>query len=86
VVAEANGRARVSSTGGPFLATAGTGDVLTGAIAAFLSAGLSPADAAVAGAYVHGLAGRRAGEARADRIVAPDVVEHLPRAIAEVLE
>src|SRR5206468_9654580 len=83
VVAEPNGRAVVNPTGGPFLATAGTGDVLTGTIAAMLAGGLRPADAAVAGAYLHGLAGRMA---TADRDGGPSaagaVVERLPYAVA----
>jgi ADP-dependent NAD(P)H-hydrate dehydratase / NAD(P)H-hydrate epimerase len=85
VVAEPSGRVRVNPTGGSYLATAGTGDVLTGTIAAFLAQGEGPADAAVAGAYVHGLAGRLAAEGASGRIVASDVVSNLPAAIAEVL-
>jgi ADP-dependent NAD(P)H-hydrate dehydratase / NAD(P)H-hydrate epimerase len=85
LVAEPSGRVRVNPTGGSYLATAGTGDVLTGTIAAFLAQGVGPADAAVAGAYVHGLAGRLAAEGAAGRIVASDVVSNLPGALAEVL-
>jgi len=85
VVAEPNGRAVVNPTGGPFLATAGTGDVLTGTIAALLARGIRPADAAVAGAYLHGLAGRLATEERdGGPIVAGDVVAYLPHAVALV--
>src|SRR5262249_11580958 len=51
------GEVRVNSTGGPALATGGTGDVLSGVIAALLARGLDPADAAMAGAFVHGRAG-----------------------------
>jgi len=87
VIAEPHGRAVVNPTGGPFLATAGTGDVLTGTIAAMLAGGLRPADAAAAGAYVHGLAGRLAAEENpGGPIVAPDVVAHLPHALAAVQE
>jgi NAD(P)H-hydrate epimerase len=86
VVAEPNGKAVVNPTGGPYLATAGTGDVLTGTIAAFLAGGLPSAQAAMAGAYVHGLAGRIAAEGAAGRIVAPDVVAKLPAALSHVLE
>lgn len=51
---------RVNPTGTPLLATGGTGDVLSGLIGALLAAGLSPVDAATAGAYIHGLAARLA--------------------------
>jgi ADP-dependent NAD(P)H-hydrate dehydratase / NAD(P)H-hydrate epimerase len=85
IVAEPNGRAVVNPTGGSFLATAGTGDVLTGTIAALLATGLPSASAAMAGAYLHGLAGRIAADGAADRIVAPDVVARLPAALAQVL-
>ncbi len=54
----AGGRTIVSDTGPPSLATAGTGDVLTGVIGAFLAKGLDAVDAAVAGAVAHGLAAR----------------------------
>ncbi len=50
-------RAVVVPAGGPELATAGTGDVLTGAIAALLAAGVEPFEAAWCAAYVHGVAG-----------------------------
>jgi NAD(P)H-hydrate epimerase len=67
------------------LATAGTGDVLTGAIAARLAAGASPSAAAMAGAYVHGIAGDVAGATvGAAGVVAWDVVEALPAAIAQI--
>lgn len=76
----------VNPTGGPELATAGTGDVLTGVIAALLAERLDPADAAAAGVYVHGLAGTRAGLPTGGRgVVAWDVAEALPGAIAELL-
>ncbi|NLU66905.1 NAD(P)H-hydrate dehydratase [Streptomyces sp. HNM0574] len=53
---------RANPTGTPWLATAGSGDVLSGLVGSLLAAGLSARDAAVAGAYVHGLAGRLAAE------------------------
>lgn len=57
-----DGRVRVNPTGTPALAVAGSGDVLTGALAAFLAMGLDACDAATAAAYLHGLAGRQAAE------------------------
>ena len=82
VVAEPGGRVRVNPTGGPYLATGGTGDVLTGAVAALLARGLAPADAAVLAAYAHGLAGRMAGAELGEGTVAPDVLARLPLALA----
>jgi hydroxyethylthiazole kinase-like uncharacterized protein yjeF len=71
----------VNTTGTPLLATAGTGDVLTGIIATLLSQGLSPADAARAGAYWHGLAARKAGSQRSVGVIARDVADSLGAAI-----
>lgn len=74
-------------TGTPRLATAGTGDVLSGLIGALLAAGLAPHDAAAVGAYLHGLAGRRAADGAP--IGAQDVVDALPvafRAVADPVE
>ena len=56
VVAEPAGEIRVVTAGGPRLATAGTGDVLSGVIGALLAQGVAPLDAAAAGAHVHGRA------------------------------
>jgi hydroxyethylthiazole kinase-like uncharacterized protein yjeF len=63
----------------PALATAGTGDVLTGIVAAFLAKGLDARTAAAAGAIAHRKAARVAGKAVG--LVASDVVEALPRAL-----
>jgi hydroxyethylthiazole kinase-like uncharacterized protein yjeF len=70
----------VCSTGTPALATAGTGDVLTGVIAAFLAKGLDARLAAAAGAVAHGRAARLAPQQVG--LVASDVIEALPRALA----
>lgn len=53
--------ARVNPTGTPWLATAGSGDVLSGLTGSLLAAGLAPLDAASVGAHLHGLAARRGG-------------------------
>jgi len=76
--------ASVIPVGGPELATAGTGDVLTGAIAALLAR--NPRHTAVAAAcYVHGIAGGVAAEARGETgVVAWDVAESLPEAIRRI--
>jgi len=57
VVAAPDGRVRVNPTGSPYLASAGSGDVLTGAIGALLAQGLDPLDAGSVAAYLHGVAG-----------------------------
>jgi ADP-dependent NAD(P)H-hydrate dehydratase / NAD(P)H-hydrate epimerase len=85
LVGEPSGRVVVNPTGGPELATAGTGDVLTGAIAALLAAGVSSFEAAWAGVYIHGLAGSSAAGGRdPSGVVAGDVASHLPEARALV--
>ena len=87
IVADPEGPAVVNPTGGPELATAGTGDVLTGVIGALLAEGLDPASAAAAGVFVHGLAGGVAGVSAGGRgIVAWDVAEALPAAVGELYE
>ena len=60
LVAEPEGRVGVSPGGSPALATAGTGDVLSGVVGALLAQGLEPFDAACAGVFLHAEAGRRA--------------------------
>ena len=82
VVADSNGKVFVNPTGNPGMATGGTGDVLTGIIAAFLGQGMLPFDAARFGVYLHGLAGEFAARQKGEvSLVASDVVEFLPKAI-----
>ena len=73
----------VNTTGTAALATAGTGDVLTGIIATLLSQGLAPVDAARAGAYWHGLAGKHAAHERARGTIARDVFNSLAAALPQ---
>jgi ADP-dependent NAD(P)H-hydrate dehydratase / NAD(P)H-hydrate epimerase len=82
IVAEPSGDAYLIATGGPALATGGTGDVLTGITATFLAAGLGTSQAAWCASWVHGRAGDLLAGRTSDRgVVAGD----LPEALAEVL-
>jgi NAD(P)H-hydrate epimerase len=72
----------VNRGGSPALATAGTGDVLSGVIAAFLARGLDAFEAAAAGVYVHAEAGRAAARRLgAESVIAGDVIDSLPVAL-----
>ena len=73
----------VNTTGTSALATAGTGDVLTGIIATLLAQGLSPVDAARVGAYWHGLAAKHAASLRPRGVIARDIFESLAAALPE---
>jgi NAD(P)H-hydrate epimerase len=85
VVAAPDGRVSVNTTGSAALATAGTGDVLTGVLVALLAEGLAPYDAARVAAHVHGRAGELAEQSRGPHsVIASDVVEHLPAAFTEL--
>ena len=83
-----SGPVLVNPTGTPWLATAGSGDVLSGLTGALLAQGLAPAQAGLAGAYLHGLAGRLAAAGSPDGadgpgqapIGASDLVRALPAA------
>ncbi|HYT39402.1 MAG TPA: ADP/ATP-dependent (S)-NAD(P)H-hydrate dehydratase, partial [Acidimicrobiia bacterium] len=79
VVADPTGRAAVNPTGGPWLATAGTGDVLSGVVGALAALGLPAFRAAAAGAWLHGRAADIAGHAG---LVAGDLIDALPTVLA----
>ncbi|MCP4804898.1 MAG: NAD(P)H-hydrate dehydratase [Proteobacteria bacterium] len=70
---------RINRTGGPMLATAGSGDVLSGVVGALLARGLTPRDALSVGAFVHGLAGERLGHG----LIASDLCAALPGVLAD---
>ena len=80
VTSAPDGRVCINSTGNPGMATAGTGDVLTGVISAFLAQGLTPENAAILGAYMHGFAGDIAAEKKGQQsLTAMDMINTIPR-------
>ena len=86
VIAAPDGRSVVLPFAEPALATAGTGDVLAGTITGLLAQGLAPFDAALAGGYLHGLAGHLAADAlsTARSVTARDVLAALSEALSIV--
>jgi len=80
VIAAPDGRVRLAPGASDWLSTAGTGDVLAGAIGAMLAAGLDPLAAAAAGVWLHGEAARRSGPA----FIADDLADALRSARASV--
>ncbi len=73
----------ISIHGDPGMATAGSGDVLSGVIAALLAQGLSGRDAAILGTHLHGVAGEIAADDKTSMgLIASDLIEELPNAIA----
>lgn len=86
-IATPRGRLLFNSTGNPGMATAGCGDVLTGIILGLLAQKFSPQDAAVAGVYLHGLAGDIAVRSKSEMsLVASDIIDFLGEAINDVLK
>lgn len=87
VIAGPGGKISLNSTGSSVLASAGSGDVLTGIIASLAAQGLAPFNAARAGAFAHGLAAQIAeGEFGPRGIIARDIVETLPKAYNTILK
>jgi ADP-dependent NAD(P)H-hydrate dehydratase / NAD(P)H-hydrate epimerase len=82
VIADPEGAAYVNPTGTPWLATAGSGDVLSGLLGSLLAAGLPPPLAAASAAYIHGVAGQLA--AAAGPISATDVLGQLRAAVRAI--
>jgi len=82
VVADPDGQVFLNPTGSAWLATAGSGDVLSGLIGSLLATGVSPTRAAALGSYVHGVAGQLA--AIAGPPTAVEILQHLPSAVAAV--
>ncbi len=79
IIALPNGRAYISTTGNPGMASAGMGDVLTGMIAGLAAQGFSMEEAAVAGVYIHGLCGDRLARERGGfGFVASEMIRAIP--------
>jgi ADP-dependent NAD(P)H-hydrate dehydratase / NAD(P)H-hydrate epimerase len=85
LIATPQGDVRINIDATPALASAGTGDVLTGATAAMLARGLAPVDAATVAAFVHALAGSMAGDPTAGAL-ASEVARALPEVVRSVRE
>ncbi len=82
LIAAPDGRVAISRGGAAALATAGTGDVLSGVIGAYLAKAMDPFHAACAGVTVHASAGRLAARCvGAEGVIARDVIDALPRAL-----
>lgn len=82
VVASAAGKVYINRTGNVGMATAGSGDVLTGMITAFLGQGMSPFDAAKYGAFYHGKAGDLVAQARGRLgMIASDMIDYLSKVL-----
>ena len=76
-----NGHILFNSTGNSGMATAGSGDVLTGIITGLLARGYSAADASIIGMYLHGLAGDLAAkDLGKESLIASDIIDYLPKA------
>ena len=85
LIAAPDGRVFVNSTGNPGLATAGSGDVLTGLLAGLVAGGLRVGEALVLGVYVHGRAGDLAAQAAGQTALGSDLLlQHLPAALQEL--
>lgn len=82
VVAAPSGDVFINSTGNPGMATAGTGDMLTGVIGGLIAQGYPAVQAACLGVYLHGVAGDRAAKEKGEMgMIAGDVIENIPGAI-----
>lgn len=84
-IATPNGNVFFNSTGNPGMATAGSGDTLTGMILGLLSQKYTPLDAAIVGVYLHGLAGDIAAKKRGENgLIASDIIDHIGKAINQL--
>ena len=86
IVATPEGEAHINPTGNPGMATGGTGDVLTGLLAALIGQGLNTSDAACTAVYLHGLAADIAAQKTGHiSLIASDIIENFAAAIHQIL-
>lgn len=84
VISFPNGKQYFNSTGNKFMATAGSGDVLTGMLTSFLGQGYSSKNAVLCGVFHHGMAGDLAGFQKNRGLIASDIVEAIPSTFVEL--
>ena len=82
VIAGPDGQVAINTTGTPFLATAGSGDVLAGMVTGLLAQGAPAFDAACAGAWLHGVAAEKIGPG----LIAEDLLHAIPAVLADLME
>ncbi|HEV8375414.1 MAG TPA: ADP/ATP-dependent (S)-NAD(P)H-hydrate dehydratase, partial [Candidatus Polarisedimenticolia bacterium] len=87
LIADPEGNVWVNPTGNPGMATAGSGDVLTGILSGFVSQGIPILHAILLGVYLHGLSADLCAAQRGELVMmARDIIAHLPDAIAGLLK
>jgi len=79
-----HGQARLNFTGNPGMTVGGTGDVLSGVIASFLSWGVEPFEAACCGVFLTGYSGDLASKEYGDSLLATDVIETIPKSLLNI--
>jgi len=85
LIATPGGKAFFNATGNAGMATAGSGDILTGIITGLLAQDYSPGDASIFGAHIHGLAGDlAAANLSKEAMIAGDIIDHLPAAFRQL--
>ena len=85
IIVTPEGHCHINPTGNPGMATAGSGDVLTGIILSLLAQGYTSEAASLTGAYLHGLAGDIAAEALCEEsLIASDIINHLHSAFKKI--
>ena len=86
-IALPNGEVFFNVSGNPGMATAGSGDVLTGILLSLIAQGFSPHESAILGVYLHGMAGDMAAKSFGQRsVMATDMVNNIHKAILSILE